>query len=376
MKTIQYQIPKDILESFLLEVQKNQQSTEERVLVTANELADLITLVFWSSLLTEEGDTAQPALLLMPQSRSRKAGFQFKEKISVTPKELAKLAGALNHREYLAVDIQNGDWFIWGIVTGPTTDIFIDVEYPGTITLGQFIPHIVLDKEKVHVIDNTLRLQGVNILLNKLVGHNKQYLLWALLGIVRVARGFLNGGTLVIVNGDDWRNKADVSKESNPPYNRLSHAIEQYAKIILEENVGRKNLPGLLHVGEKSAMWSKQEEEAGEHIAKLTTVDGAVILDNSFNLLSFGTKLMPSSIPEKIGSWSPIEGSEYAELSLDKFGGTRHQSAIRFIADVKDALAIVISQDGPVKIVYWDAEKNMPVVIKDAERIADGYFKE
>lgn len=41
-------------------------------------------------------------------------------------------------------------------------------------------------------------------------------------------------------------------------------------------------------------------------------------------------------------------------MTLEKLGGTRHQSAARFVAEQKDAVAFVVSQDGDVTAFAWE----------------------
>ncbi|HNG95209.1 MAG TPA: diadenylate cyclase, partial [Acidobacteriota bacterium] len=40
--------------------------------------------------------------------------------------------------------------------------------------------------------------------------------------------------------------------------------------------------------------------------------------------------------------------------SIENIGGTRHQSAARFVNENQEAMAIVVSQDGHISIFVWD----------------------
>ena len=93
----------------------------------------------------------------------------------------------------------------------------------------------------------------------------------------------------------------------------------------------------------------KVANESIQRISQLASVDGALILTFGFHVLAFGATLTAprtSSSPVigpdgfGLGSGAPFEISRY---------GTRHRSAMDFVASVPGALAFVISQDGPIR---------------------------
>jgi DNA integrity scanning protein DisA with diadenylate cyclase activity len=66
---------------------------------------------------------------------------------------------------------------------------------------------------------------------------------------------------------------------------------------------------------------------------------------------------------------TPFENDQPAVESLSDLGGTRHQSAAHFICEQKDAIAIVVSQDGRVSLMKWDYEEDMLRVMRPAEYV-------
>jgi len=84
-------------------------------------------------------------------------------------------------------------------------------------------------------------------------------------------------------------------------------------------------------------------------LAHLACIDGALILTDRLDVLSFGATL---SAPLWTGGVS-LGRDAFVQGALDSFPvsalGTRHQSAINFVGHCAGTLACVISRDGPVR---------------------------
>ena len=85
-------------------------------------------------------------------------------------------------------------------------------------------------------------------------------------------------------------------------------------------------------------------------IAKLTSVDGAVVLTKDLDLLGFGAEVLM----EKMGSRHPkmkFIGYDDQEQTYKTFqdNGMRHRAGYRFCSSVKDSVAFVVSQDGTIE---------------------------
>jgi len=116
---------------------------------------------------------------------------------------------------------------------------------------------------------------------------------------------------------------------------------------------------------------------------QLSAIDGAVVLTERLELLSFGTMIRaPLS-----GTAAPIDTIHRRSLlhygdpamtgedvKFGEVGGARRQNAARFVAYNYDTVAITASHDGPVTIAFWVAgEPHGPRahLITDTETLLD-----
>lgn len=93
--------------------------------------------------------------------------------------------------------------------------------------------------------------------------------------------------------------------------------------------------------------------ELVHQVAGLAAVDGAVVLSKRFELLGFGAEIggdLPAVrwVARALDAEGTVKVRESVEID-----GTRHRSAYRLCNVVHDALAIVVSQDGTVRVVKW-----------------------
>ena len=110
------------------------------------------------------------------------------------------------------------------------------------------------------------------------------------------------------------------------------------------------------------------DERIAEHerfIASLSEVDGAVVMNDRFEILGFGTEIRLTN--DKLSSIKKAldpNAQESVDLKITSYG-TRHRSAIRYAKHNPLAIVFVISQDGRVKAVkqekgityLWDGLK-------------------
>jgi hypothetical protein len=102
--------------------------------------------------------------------------------------------------------------------------------------------------------------------------------------------------------------------------------------------------------------------EVSHVIAGLTSVDGAVMMTQRFELLGFGTEIYCENADvTQVARAMDLEGTELRLESVEGVG-TRHRSAFRLCNELAMALVIVVSQDGSIHfvrkkdnhVVYWD----------------------
>lgn len=98
-------------------------------------------------------------------------------------------------------------------------------------------------------------------------------------------------------------------------------------------------------------------------IAKLTSVDGSVILTKDFELLGFGAETLVDKMESKHPDMCFI-GYDNREQTYKSFmdQGMRHRAGYRFCSAVEGSIAFIVSQDGTIeactkhggKVVVYD----------------------
>ena len=93
--------------------------------------------------------------------------------------------------------------------------------------------------------------------------------------------------------------------------------------------------------------------EAADLVADLTHVDGAVVMTTALDLLGFGGEIA-GDLPEvpRVMRARDLEGMEREWVRTDRVG-TRHRSAYRLCHVLREALAVVVSQDGGLRFIRW-----------------------
>jgi hypothetical protein len=93
--------------------------------------------------------------------------------------------------------------------------------------------------------------------------------------------------------------------------------------------------------------------EVAHLVADLTRVDGAVLMTDSLEVLGFGVEIA-GELPEvsRVMRAHDLDGASRTWVRTDRVG-TRHRSAYRLCQAVRDALALVVSQDGGLRFIRW-----------------------
>jgi hypothetical protein len=96
--------------------------------------------------------------------------------------------------------------------------------------------------------------------------------------------------------------------------------------------------------------------EVAHLVADLTRVDGAVLLTDSLEVLGFGVEIA-GELPEvsRVMRAHDLDGASRTWVRTDRVG-TRHRSAYRLCQAVRDALALVVSQDGGLRFIRWHGQ--------------------
>jgi len=172
-----------------------------------------------------------------------------------------------------------------------------------------------------------------------------------------------HGGTVVVVPPDD----AEHAVRETPL--RLKYAFRddeprrRYRRIILSlmraiaragGAAGLERVDGETYASLRGAELASLQDaifEMSQLIAALTEVDGAVVMTKRFELLGFGAEIA-GDLPDvqQVARALDLEAKDHL-MEPVLADGTRHRSAYRFCSRVRDAVAIVVSQDGGVRFV-------------------------
>ncbi len=187
--------------------------------------------------------------------------------------------------------------------------------------------------------------------------------------VVSVMRGARHGGTVIFVPAALTEELSTKSRyvatkygfTEGEPRSRLRTLVVR-AMNVLAETHGRGAREEPKPVGwaeyevssdEKLAKLDEAMFEVAHLIAALSAVDGAVVITKRFELLGFGAEIS-GKLPEvsTVARALDVEGKRTVQESIEGVG-TRHRSAYRLCSELKEAVAVVISQDGGARFVKW-----------------------
>jgi hypothetical protein len=186
--------------------------------------------------------------------------------------------------------------------------------------------------------------------------------------VISIVRNSHHGGTIILVPPE----RANEVLSENPYIDIKYKFVDEESRHRLEdlylhlmnalaEDCGRR---GLL---DRPAGWNdyvsndnnaierldKAIFETAHFIADLAAMDGAVVMTKALDLLGFGGEILSGSHKiETVARALDAEGDQ-VQMESTRGVGTRHRSAYRLCNELHDAIAVVISQDGAVRVVIW-----------------------
>jgi hypothetical protein len=184
-----------------------------------------------------------------------------------------------------------------------------------------------------------------------------------------------HGGTLVILPGATVDEKlAQVkyglrSSRLADAFVKFMNARHRSADRYFDQDMGKRVAAGELAQLDRAWLLAFEEVvEAVRFIARLAQCDGAVLLTRGLELVGFGCELKATMAPgrqavTKSRNW----GGEEVPLDVEQFG-MRHRSAVKYISQCPNAVALVISQDGPISGV-WSKKKDGDIAVRTEPRL-------
>jgi hypothetical protein len=334
-------------------------SRGERSLAAVPDAATIEAMIdaaFWASLRREETYIPKISLALLAPEETVHP-LLFERPLPLDPSALVRLSPAVER-----AGIHLGVWpsgaddlVVWGTTrTIPGFCMVIEVAAPGLLVIkhhrgdgGKFVNVAVLEGDQIKVVDEQASsLPDCPSLLTSLLGFDSPTS-WVesvnvLVQLAVSMRAHGRGGSLLVVPeaSDAWLESVvrPIPYAVVPPFTELA----QLNRASVEE--------------QRHRMWQDAVTRTVEAIAGLTAVDGATVVTTDYKLLAFGAKIARrkgSPQVDQVTVTEPIEGGVAALAHPTQLGGTRHLSAVQFVHDQRDAVALVASQDGRFTVFAW-----------------------
>ncbi|HWI18468.1 MAG TPA: hypothetical protein VNT81_12025 [Vicinamibacterales bacterium] len=313
-------------------------------------VASIIDAAFWASLRREEGQTPKISLAFLPPDEARHP-LLFAAQLPLLPKILSKVAPAVERPGiHLGVWRNDDGYYVWGTTREvPAFCLVVEVVASGLIVVkhrsepfGKFVNVAVLEGDQIKIVDEGVSrvIPDCPGIVSSLAGAIDQRsasgVTTVLIQLAASMRQHGRGGALLVVpsGSDGWRESivSPILYAVDPPYSEL-------AALLKQANADPDDL-----------------KRAVDAIAGLTAVDGATVINDSYDLLAFGAKIARrrgSTPVEQVNVTEPVEGSAPTRATPAQLGGTRHLSAAQFVHDQRDSMALVASQDGRFTIFKW-----------------------
>jgi hypothetical protein len=325
-------------------------------------IESIIDVAFWASLRKEEGHSPRISIAFLSPSQTENPLYLGK-RLELTPHILTKVASGVERAGiHLGVWIENDELYIWGTTQNiPNYCFVLDVSEPGLLVIkhrriygfGKFTNVAILKGDEIKIINEaTASFEDSPKILHTLLGNSLASLrndaVNILIQLAVSMRSHGHGGILLIVPNDKNSWEYSIVQPMQyaiiPPFKALADLIKNDGNGINE------------------SLWLSVLRKEVDHIAGLSAIDGATILNEDYELLAFGakiTRLEGNQQVRRITLIEPIVGGEEKIVYPGQLGGTRHLSAAQFVYDQHDSLALVASQDGHFTVFSWSQSRSM-----------------
>ena len=332
----------------------------------AQSIAAIIDATFWASFRPEEGRFPKISLAYLPPDAAGQP-LMFERPLPLTASVLRKLAPAVERPEiHLGVWTFDNELRVWGATRTIPSFCFVleDVE-PGLLVVkhrrldgfGKYANVAVLIGETVKIIDE----QGTSLpdcpsLLKALLAftaaatNGPHHSLNVLVQLAASMRAHGHGGSLLVVPTGDERWRESIAQpilySVAPSFSSLHDLVRNEVDVDHEDR----------------RQWESAMRRAVDTIGGLTAVDGALVINDQYEVLAFGAKIRRHDLSFPVDKWvitEPVVGNVGVVVQPTEHGGTRHLSAAQFVYDQRDTLALVASQDGRFTVFAWSPCEEM-----------------
>jgi hypothetical protein len=388
----------------------------------AGQLATILEQAYLASLESEEGRPLRFGLILRGSNEPDEPEYgiaRFDERRPLSSNEIRRLAPATGlSSTFIGVECTDRRPFIWGTVdvgsewtlfqsAEQTSGMFlpdhlvITVSAPGTISLkfSDFLLYSVEHGRPAQPSSNVLKFGPVHeffrpVMHNLLreafpdrdelisdrhffISYGGEYLRF-LARTLKCAEGLGHGGTIIVLRGEGDATARNLLSIKYPISGcQLWDELVRYVKVIFEQIESAKLIDGKPQVERELVdRWktvAREQEKLSQRLidrsrflARLTQVDGALVMTERLQVLGFGAVIQDlSQTHPTVRSCEDERCRAFVELKRESYG-TRHRSAIELCERV-DCLVFVLSQDGRVKALICEGDQVLlwPSVLLD-----------
>ncbi len=256
----------------------------------ASVIERLINATFWASLRREEGYLPKISIAYLPPEQDPRC-LLFERSLPLESGALAKVAPVVERAGiHLGVWHHGEDLRVWGTTqTIPRFCFVLEVVEPGVLVIkhhrgeksGKYVNVAVLEGDQIKIVDERASsLPDCPELLTSLLGFDSPAA-WVdsvnvLVQLAVSMRAHGRGGSLLVVpaGSDGWRQSIvdPIPYSVVPPFRELATLMSQSGD------------------GRQAHVWQEALRETVDAIAGLTAVDGATVITDRYEPLSFGAK--------------------------------------------------------------------------------------
>jgi hypothetical protein len=188
-------------------------------------------------------------------------------------------------------------------------------------------------------------------------------LLNTILCVVNGVKEHGHGGTLLLVAPGaertlPLRTKFDIDDRNTVVTDRFVGFINARHELAGARALGRSDETGdgtgPSHLQNATFVAEADLADAADLAARLSAVDGAVVLRSDLRVLGFGAEIVLDAaltVAALEVSGHPLRAGDWPAVDSESFG-MRHRSALRCISAADGAAAFVVSQDGTVTFMW------------------------
>lgn len=173
-----------------------------------------------------------------------------------------------------------------------------------------------------------------------------------------------HGGAIVIVPAGKtasakalrikYPQNSSILRDAFIAFMNVRHRIADY---VVRMERGENSVKGEYALVElEIAEVHSQLVEATRFVARLSGCDGAIVISEDLRLLGFGAEIR-SELKPKTKSIEVLDELKkiYKPLDVEEFG-LRHRSAIKIVSQESGYCVLVVSQDGPVSVIWSEKD--------------------